>query len=222
MNLSEQCAHLGVGLHVEELVRTADGWHFDNRIHRRPEAVAAAQLASRGWTCASCEGGPILVLMQSACLPRLMEWNQFGAKDSLTRYFEAQVTINESKAGEIVEAIGNASRGDVVRAFEMIYATTVQERYPGLSRKLIDQLFSALQFVLPEIATIFVRDPYAYRAGWPDITAVQESQVRFLEIKTSDKLHEKQIKTISELLLPTGLDVGVVQLRKSRDQIAHD
>ena len=211
---------MGLDLHVEEFVRTADGWHFDNRIHKRPEGVASAQLASNGWSCASCEGGPILVLMQSACLPRLMEWNQFGPSDSLTRYFEAQVTINQSKASEIVEAIGNASRGEVIRAFEMIYATTARERYPGLSLKLMDQLYDALKFALPEIATIFVRDPYAYRAGWPDITAVRQGQARFVEIKTTDKLHEKQIKTISELLLPAGLDVGVVQLRKSREQIA--
>jgi len=190
MNLSEQCADLGLDLHVEEFVRTADGWHFDNQIHKRPEGVASAQLASNGWSCASCEGGPILVLMQSACLPRLMEWNQLGPSDSLTRYFEAQVTINQSKASEIVEAIGNASRGEVVRAFEMIYATTVQERYPGLSLKLMDQLYDALKFALPEIATIFVRDPYTYRAGWPDITAVRQGQVRFVEIKTTDKLHE--------------------------------
>ena len=58
---------------------------------------------------------------------------------------------------------------------------------------------------------MFFEKPYEYRAGWPDLTVVGDS-LRFVEVKTTDLLHESQIRFAKELALPLGLQCEVVQL----------
>jgi hypothetical protein len=140
--------------------------------------------------------------------------NRFDANDSLTRYFEAQVTINREHRSEIAHAISLADTSTVVRNFKRIYATDVCEYYPGISAELIEQLHIAIFPKLPAIFQRFSADAYCYRAGWPDLTAVRAGEVRFREVKTSDKLHESQFETIREVLLACGLTTDVIQLVK--------
>jgi hypothetical protein len=62
------------------------------------------------------------------------------------------------------------------------------------------------------IAKRFAGDAYAYRAGWPDITAIRDGEVLFREVKTTDKLHRSQLETIGCVLLPEELNVDVLQI----------
>lgn len=169
-------------------------------------------MRAEGWTCATCEGGPMLLLMKAACLERLMELNTLGAADSLTRFLEAQFVINAAHLDSIFAAIGRATAAQVRRNFEAIYAAGVDEYYPGVTGELIEQLHAALSPRLASIAARFAADPYCYRAGWPDITAVRNGTVLFREIKTTDKLHRSQLETIGNVLLPEGLTVDVLQI----------
>jgi hypothetical protein len=82
MTLSKQCSELGLPLQRVELPRSSEGWNVLGQVHRRPEAAAAAMLRAEGWTCAECEGGPMLLLIKAACLERLMELNILGPADS--------------------------------------------------------------------------------------------------------------------------------------------
>ena len=210
-SLRDQCEALGLRFHRVEVPRAAEGWLVQDTFHR-PEHAAAAMLRAEGWTCATCEGGPMLLLMKAACLERLMELNSLGAADSLTRFLEAQFVINADHLDSIFAAIGAATTNQVRRNFDAIYAAGVDEYYPGVSGELIEQLHHALGSRLSSIARRFAGDAYCYRAGWPDITAVRDGTVLFREIKTTDKLHRSQIETIGNVLLPAGLDVDVLQL----------
>ena len=154
----------------------------------------------------------MLLLMKSACLERLMELNALGAADSLTRFLEAQLVINAAHLHSIYDAIDSAKTSQVCRNFEAIYAAGVENYYPGVTVGLIEQLHFVLGAQLANIASRFGSDPYCYRAGWPDITAVQSGSVIFREIKTTDKLHRSQIATIGDILLPEGLTVDILQL----------
>ncbi|USR02342.1 hypothetical protein [Sphingomonas aerolata] len=70
--------------------------------------------------------------------------------------------------------------------------------------------------MLPRIATRFATDPYAFCAGWPDITAVRDGTILLRDVKTSDKLHASQQQTIGGLLIPEGMPVDVFQLVASK------
>jgi hypothetical protein len=60
---------------------------------------------------------------------------------------------------------------------------------------------------------MFMRNPYDFRAGWPDLTIARENELRFVEVKTTDKLHSSQKNTITEVLKPWGASVSVLQIK---------
>lgn len=215
-SLAGQCVEIGVPFSRIELTRGEAGWEVAGTPYPRPEHAVAALMRTNGWTCATCEGGPMLLLMKAACLQRLMDLNEFGAADSLRRFLEAQFVINARDIDSIIRAIATTSIDQVCANFEAIYAAGVDEYYPGVSVDLIRQLHGALGPMLPRIATRFATDPYAFRAGWPDITAVRDGTILLREVKTSDKLHASQQRTIGGLLIPEGMSVDVLQLVASK------
>ena len=154
----------------------------------------------------------MLLLMKAACLQRLMELNKLGATDSLRRFLEAQFVINAQNIDTIIAAIATTSIDQVCANFEAIYAAGVDEYYPGVSVDLIRQLHGALGPLLPRIAARFATDPYAFRSGWPDVTAVRDGMILLREVKTSDKLHASQLQTIGGMLIAEGMPVDVLQL----------
>ena len=57
----------------------------------------------------------------------------------------------------------------------------------------------------------FITRPYRVGSGWTDLVIAQGNFLRFVEVKTSDKLSRFQEDVISELLLPLGLSVSVLR-----------
>ncbi len=47
--------------------------------------------------------------------------------------------------------------------------------------------------------------PYEYRSGWPDLTVIDKSGVSFIEVKTTDSLHESKLRFAKEIAKPLGL-----------------
>ena len=81
----------------------------------------------------------------------------------------------------------------------------------------MSSLFAAIRAErLAQITAAIMENPYSYRAGWPDLTMVNGSDMLWVEIKTTDRLHMSQIMTIFRMksLLPGNL--RVVQLTKTR------
>jgi hypothetical protein len=180
----------------------------------RPEPAAMQLLVDDGWCAACCEGGPMLVLFKAACFELLAELNQFGRRDARTRYLEAQFTIHSARTNDLVAEIASADLDSVLRSFDEIYSEAfVRECYPGLTSDFIAALWGALAGKLPSLARRFAADPYLYRAGWPDITAVRKGELLLREVKTTDKLHRSQLDTLSGVILPEQLYCEVARLR---------
>lgn len=68
---------------------------------------------------------------------------------------------------------------------------------------------------LASIAEVFVQNPYDYRAGWPDLTLAGEYGVRFVEVKTTDRFHESQVRFARDIAAPLGLRCEVAQLQSA-------
>lgn len=213
-NLAAQCSALELPLLELAVPRVNGNWLVGDMAFARPEPAAKQLLVEDGWCAACCEGGPVLVLLKAACLELLAELNPFGRRDARTRFLEAQFTIHTAHTEDLVAAIASAGLDSVMRSFDEIYAEDfVRECYPGLTSDLIAALWEALAEKLPSLALRFAADPYLYRAGWPDITAVRNGQLPFREVKTTDKLHRSQIETLSGVILPEGLSCEIARLR---------
>ena len=212
-SLRRQCDSLGVRVTAVEMARSNEGWIVGEATYRRPEPAALALLCQSGWIGACCEGGPILLLIKSACFEMLARLNQFGRGDTVTRYLEAQFTIHAAHTGPLIDTVGDCPLSQILQSFDEIYESPfIRENYPGVTRELIKALHRALGAKLPDVTRRFAADPYSYRRGWPDITAVRGDQLLLQEVKTQDRLHGSQIATISDIVLPAGLPCEVIQL----------
>lgn len=205
LQLVEQCQLLGIKY---ECLR-------DLEFNRHPEYAAWCYYTSRGFSGAYCEGGPILLLIRAAALDVLAHNNTFGSrKDACSRFTEAQLTIHQERSALILDTIRSVDVTQVASGFEEIYASEmVREYYPGLSTEMMTALFLSLgPDRLAQITAAIMEDPYAYRAGWPDLTMTSSAGMLWLEVKTTDRLHLSQITTLHRMkpLLPG--TVGVVQL----------
>lgn len=214
--LSVQCAALGIPLEIIELEKTPQGWHVAGASYRKPEPATFAWFKAKGYSGVAVEGSGILTLMKCASLGYLTKHNTFkSSMDACLRYFEAQCQILSNQTDEVVDQIRTATDATVrANLDEFLKAVRGQNLYPVMDGEALMGIWTALGAEqLAALASIFVKDPYSFRAGWPDLTLSRDNAIRFVEVKTTDKLHASQRDTIRELLLPAGMDVSVVRLK---------
>ena len=148
----------------------------------------------------------------------LAQFNFRDRSDACTRFTEAQLTIYKESSELILNAIRNTDEAQVVRHFNEIYMfPQIPRYYPGLTANIMSSLFAAIGAErLAQITAALMENPYSYRAGWPDLTMVKDSDMFWVEIKTTDRLHMSQIMTIYRMkpLLPGNM--RVVQLTKTK------
>lgn len=203
--LVEQCHHLGIT--HEKL----SGLNFK----QAPELTAWRHFLSSGYAGGYCEGGPILLLIRSAALNVLARLNKSGSRqDACTRGTEGQLTTLHEHSDLILSAIRSANSQQVVRHFIEIYSSRmVQEWYRGLTPFAIASLFDTLgEERLAQIASAIMEDPFLYRAGWPDLTMTNGSEMLWAEIKTTDRLHLSQITTLHRMKPLLSGNIRVIQL----------
>lgn len=205
--LAEQCLQLDITL--EKLEGLPYG--------KKPAIDALNYFSTQGFVGAYCEGGPVLLLIRAAALDVLAQFNIFGRSDACTRFTEAQFIIYKESSELILNAIRNTDVAQVIRNFKEIYMfPQIPGYYPGLTADIMSTLFAAMGAErLAQIAEAIMENP-SYRAGWPDLTMAKGSDMLWVEIKTTDRLHMSQIMTISRMksLLP-GI-MRVVQLTKTK------
>ena len=185
---------------------------------KKPEVDALNHFLAQGFTGAYCEGGPVLLLIRAAALDVLAQFSFCGRSGACTGFTEGQLTTYKESSELILNAIRNTDVAQVVRNFREIYRfPQIPEYYPGLTAAIISSLFAAIGAErLAQITAAIMEDPYKYRAGWPDLTMEKGSEMLWVEIKTTDRLHMSQIMTMFRMkpLLPGNM--CVVQLTKSR------
>lgn len=203
--LEEQCSLLNI---PHEKV---SGLNFSGS----PELAAWRYFGSLGYVGGYCEGGVVLLLIRSAALDALAELNTFGSRqDACTRFTEAQLEIHKAHAEQILGVIRATNTSQVACGFEEIYASPmISEWYPGLTTHAMVSVFNALgPERLASIASAIMEAPYTYRAGWPDLTMANGTEMLWAEVKTTDKLHHSQINTLRRMKTVVPGQVRVVQL----------
>ena len=218
VKLAEQCRLLDIPLEELVLERLYD-------VEQPASAKFSAELAAftyferQGYRGSYREGHAILNLMRCACLEFLREHTPFGDPiDASRHYFEAQCTNLQMQSKDIVSEIASATSQSISRNLTSFLAFNDETgSYPAMDHASLLALWEALGAKkMAEIASIFVQDPYAFRAGWPDLTLTRDGKLLFVEIKTTDKLHTSQVRTIYEMVKPANLDVRVVRVKYSR------
>lgn len=187
-SLENQCAELNLPL--EKIQLDYEG---------RPEPALLKHYESLGYIGSFIEGLAFLTVLKALMLDKLAALNTFNDRDdACSRYLEAQFTIHKDKVGEIISSIKTTSKEKYLSNLKEIFSQLfIQSEYPQLSFECCVALFDAIdKHTFVEVAKKFAEDPYVYRNGWPDLIIVKGKEVRFIEVKTTDRLHKNQLLTI--------------------------
>lgn len=217
LSLSKQCAFLEIPLETVSFQRCNREWMFKSSTFNKPEPAAYAYFKDQGFTGTYCEGAAPLMLMKCACLDYLEEINTLnGRRDACTRYFEAQCVIHSHLAHRIVAKIETSTEAMVRANFQEVASQPhYNVLYPPMDENALAAIWRAISPLRLAQLTRFILQNPGFRAGWPDLTLARGGELRFVEIKTTDRLHSSQKNVIGEVLKPWGASVSVLQMKAS-------
>lgn len=205
MKLSNQCQELSVDL-IEIHLNYQDS----------PELVALQHFQQEGYIGSILEGNFILIVLKALMLDILEKYNIFhDRKDARIRELSAQFLINKDNLDEIITSIRMVQREKFLsNIHEITNEPLVQEFYPGVTLDIAIALFDAVDLsIFEKIAIKLAENPYEYSKGWPDLTIIKDKEVRLIEIKTTDKLHASQLKTIPILREILPFEISVCKIK---------
>jgi hypothetical protein len=189
MSLVQQCHKLS--LYFYEITLPYKG---------KPEPALLKHFESQGYLGTCDEGYPFLTILKALMLDKLSEFNIFSDRDdACCRYLEAQLNILKDKTDELIASISDTNRDLFIRNMEEILNQPLLKRlHPGsgLSLEFAIALFDAVETkTFKDVAYKIAKDT-SYRSGWPDLIIIKDKEVQFIEVKTTDKLHNSQLLTI--------------------------
>ena len=223
-NITDQCSKLNVELRQLALPRLKNKWVVAEKEFSKPEHAALEFFLQRGYLGTCCEGGPLLLLLQSMIFKFLVKINIFQDRtDAIRRFLNAQLTIHKDKKRQIISSIIQANRNETIDNFREIYADPiVKDRYKGVSEDVVMGLYDSLGLnLLSEILRRLMTDPYSYRAGLPDLTIVKDDHFTLIMVKTTGALHESQLRIIKDFIQPHSLPFFVLQIIKAPGPVAN-
>lgn len=167
-----------------------------------PESVVLNNLQRTGWVGSNCEGGTIKCLLKAAAFDGLMQQDDIGEESVKSAYLEALMSEQGHDVEHLREEVYLTSLAEIRKRYEEIRSVCIgtKLRENLASGDVAARVFEALgRDVIFALLKKYARHNYAIRAGWPDLTVVQQGHVKLIEVKKTDKLHNSQIRTVPEL-----------------------
>lgn len=216
---------IGWGLSTLSAIQTGKkAWSYEGVDNLSPEEVVARAVAATDGDCSWCEGGSINLLLKAATLPVLSRRNSFNdRRDAVRRFLEAQLMILSEFADELIECSMTISPAELKsNILEICADIFIRGAYPRVRADFVCRLAEAIPVELRvRMLRTYLIKPYAYRAGWPDLTALGSDGLSFIEVKTTDRFHESQLRFADEVAATLGLSCKVVQVIPVAEPACH-
>lgn len=193
-------------------------WSYEGADNLYPEEVVARAVAAVDGACSWCEGGAVNLLLKAAALPVLARRNSFNERlDAVRRFLEAQLTILSEFGAELIDCSMTIPPAELQsNILEICADSFIREAYPRVRADFVCRLAEVISVDLrARMLQTYLLKPYDYRAGWPDLTVLGSDGLSFVEVKTTDRLHESQLRFAGEVAATLGLRCRVVQVLPS-------
>ncbi len=184
-----------------------------------------------GWRGYSGEGGLILNLIKAMSFEKIAPRNRSTYVEALYAQnvafeedrFSPEALLDRVAIADVRTVEKNfdlmASREEVAIKYEGLSSTSstsMLDFFPGLERWMFVELLGvAGNELIHSIASKFMKAPYEYRRGWPDLTIWKDNELKFVEVKApGDKLRDSQKKIISVFAKPLRLNFILAGVRE--------
>lgn len=214
--LAQQCESIGWTI-TDLSARKHDKrcWSIDGGPTGLPEEIVGQTYADVGARVSYCEGGSALLLLKAAALETLAKYNSFNDRsDAVVRFLEAQMTMQTKHTAEIVETVRTIKPNALARnVAELADNAHLRTYFPRVRHEFMLDLYQRIgNDKLAHLMEAFSVAPYDYRAGWPDLMVLTDDEIKFVEVKTNDRLLDTQIRFATGIGEPMGFDCEVVRL----------
>ena len=186
-----------------------------------PEFYAYNILVQQGYVGSYCEGGGFGTAIKALCLGELTRASIFydtcidAREDACLKGVVALSHIEKSKLEDIFRQILHTPRAQFIAAFsEIISYSAIREWYPGLTLEFAEALFDTVPKEHFIRLAKWISLDHTHRNGWPDLTLIKDGRLKFIEVKTTDKLHHSQLVAIPALIREISADIFVLQLSR--------
>ena len=206
----KQCEELSLPVEIIEL-----------KYNKNVEYSLLNYYMTNGFVGTYIEGKALFTVLKAYLLDELfnISWHREKKKTAET-YLEAHlIAITKEELEIILKSIDTLTEEQFVSNISFILEQPfIKEDCKSLSLEFAIGIYS----IIPkEIIKILFRkiheDSYTYRNGWPDLIIFKDNELKFIEVKTKDKLHRSQIITIPTMreILPYSFSVVKVKRQKS-------
>lgn len=210
LSLKKQCAELG--LPIEQMPRSNGS---------RPEINAYNALIREGYEVTHCEGKGIGFILKGMCLDSLTKTSCFREYPDMARN-DACIKGIGTLAGKgskelrlIINEIISVRKSKYMHACRELLAHKDTPVFsPSVSIQFADAAFETLSKWQWTRLAEWISLKGEHGNGWPDLTLIRDGELKFAEVKTTDKLHHSQIITISALQKIIDADVRILHVVK--------
>lgn len=214
LSLNQQCELLG-------LKCSTTNWQKNTK----PELFAFDSFTKLGYIGSYCEAGGIGLVLKSLSLDALTATSFFKNSPDVARSDACLCGIvclahkNSDELEIVYEDISKTNKAKFLASCsEILEYDMINEWYPGLTIEFAEAMFDTFSKETFKKIAKWISQSVEHRNGWPDLTLVKDGKVKFVEIKTTDKLHRSQLITMPALKNMLDLDVSILKLSKSKSQ----
>jgi len=193
----------------------------------RPEQAAISLLRDEPRRAFLDEGKMLHALIHAMVLPRLYSlasraWGDDRAQSWLYGHYAAyhELLGIESRLTEgMLQDIRGWDRTAFIASWQTLSTwNRLFGSHPAVTVEP-DEALEVLDCVgeptLSAIAARVFSEPFTYYHGWPDLMLLESTgRLKFVEVKTTDRLHFGQIVTMNDMRDAAGLDISVMWLHR--------
>ena len=231
--VEDQCEYLGIEYIKMKAKWDSQQFHnfnwYDDTTGRwlYPEDCVLNRYLEKGWKGVNGEGRFIMTILN------LLTQNELSGYWSLDFFYLTEsaywskdnLSHHEKRLNQRIPNFLASTEKDLIERFKYaINPTLKKDQYAGFVHRfhharnwpitlIVDAYRAFGKEKLLEILKLLMKGGEQRRYGWPDLTLVKDNKVKFIEVKTTDRLGLNQIDLFEHILKPLKLDVTVVQLK---------
>jgi len=219
MSLKGQCSALGWPLTTMTAHKKIGKKAWTTKLAKDlyPEQVVMFSVMSSGGKCSWCEGGSVNLMLKAAILEVLVSHNLYNGEDredAISGFLESHLTLLNNHKGELIDCAERISDSELKNNIaEVCSNSLIKEFYPRVREDFLHSLVENMSVDLRiRLLETYMVNPYGYRAGWPDLIVLNNGEISFVEVKTTDRFHDSQLRFATEVAAPLGLKCQVIQV----------
>lgn len=199
-------------------------WSFKKKQNLRPEALITNLLEDNNFIVIGQEG---LLLKQFYDLMCLIAYEEYE-RGPMVR-LKAGITVislrpcmisspSEPFTLEYMTNILTSYSIDEIIEYLEIFGQLLNYDFPGFKENDLELIYSFLDtFTLERMLDMFklALESNSALSGWPDITAIKNNNIYFIEVKTTDSLTKNQQYWLSTFKNPMDLNYRIIRLKQN-------